>query len=125
MASFTTIATYSTSSELSVIRSRLQAEGIYCHVPYENRLYSKYNTGPLELQVRSVEAAKARSIMREAGYRVIEEPVAGPPSAFWAGFIHFTGQVPILKNQLPIARFMILAGLLAAAAVVVLMSYMQ
>lgn len=120
MSDLITIARFERSTECAVLKSRLEAAEILSYVQggYSN-LYSRHHPYPIELQVRSEHVTAAREIMRQSGYAVYTEESPEVP-AFWRAFIRHTDKLPIVKNQLPIARFMILVGIVVILAVIIL-----
>jgi hypothetical protein len=72
MNSWITIKTFTYPTEVAVLRSRLESEGIECFVQDElitqiNPFYSNA-VGGVKLQVRKEDVERAMEILKEGGY---------------------------------------------------------
>jgi len=118
---FNTIATFDQSSELLVIRSRLEAEGIECFSKDEltvqvNNFYSNA-IGGIKLQVRQSDFDKAIEILKSDGYETVADT---QQSSFWTKFNGITEKIPLLNRTIPEIRLVILVLIVIIPLILVL-----
>lgn len=112
MSSLTTIHTFTYPAELVVLRIRLEAEGIECHVVDELTVqvypFSSNAIGGIKLQVREDDVPRALAILKENGYaqEVDLRLVKGVSKIDKA-----TSSLPLIKKLRLVYRLMIIATL--------------
>ena len=83
MPQFITIATFTLPSELAVVKSKLESEGILCYAKNELTVQShnflSNAIGGIALQVKQEQVEEAMEILNLGGYQTIDEL---PLSAF-------------------------------------------
>lgn len=112
---FKTVAIFNYAHELTIIRSRLEAEGIECKTIDEltvqvNPLYSNA-IGGVKLQVKEGDAEQAIKILKEGGY-VSDKDFEKSSSKIVSYFDQLTSKIPILKDLQFEIRIMILISAL-------------
>jgi hypothetical protein len=116
-----TIATFNTSPEMGLVRSKLDSEGIECFVKDEltTQTYLTNVVGGMKLQVYAGDADRAKEIVKEMG--VYNEP--GKQESGLTGFDRVTSQMPLIGNLSLVVRFfaflVLIAILLSALYVLV------
>jgi hypothetical protein len=116
-----TIATFNTSPEMGLVRSKLDSEGIECVVKDEltTQTYLTNVVGGMKLQVYAGDADRAKEIVKEMG--VYNEP--GKQESGLTGFDRVTSQMPLIGNLSLVVRFfaflVLIAILLSALYVLV------
>lgn len=94
-----TIKTFNFAHESAIIRSRLEAEGIYCFVQDElTALVHPFHSqaiGGIKLQVREEDLEEAVRILKETGY-LQEEDLQ--PSPFQVKLYKFLSRIPVIRN---------------------------
>lgn len=115
-----TIYTFSYPHEAYVITSRLESEGIECHLKDEftvqvDNYYSNAING-VKLQVQEGDVALATSIMKEVGFKFNNEDV---PSRFLINLIARTEKIPLLNQLVPFWRLFILVAVLVGIIVTI------
>ena len=99
MDNFVTIMTFTHPTELAVLRTRLEADGIECLVLDEltaqvNPFYSNA-IGGVKLQVKESDVPKTIEILKEGGY-IKDEDLQ--PSKSFTKLDNATSRLPLLKN---------------------------
>ncbi len=116
--SFVTVATFASSSELAVIRAKLEYEGIETFVRDEilTQVVSFYShaIGGIKLEVKAADEQWARQILQEAG--IVKPPPE--PSAFWLGWDKICRRLPYLRRMNPVVAFMVLMSFFVSLVVV-------
>jgi hypothetical protein len=112
LSNFVTIMTFNHPTELLVLRSRLEADGIECSVLDEltaqlNPFYSNA-IGGVKLQVKESDLSKAITILKESGYIKEEELQI---SKRFTKFDNATSRLPILNNLRLELRLMIIVAI--------------
>lgn len=78
MADTVTVARFTEPLEAEMARLRLQSAGIETFLSGENAAIMEPGLGPLQLQVRTEDAADAMAILEEPGLRLGEFPENEP-----------------------------------------------
>lgn len=113
-----TVITFTYQSELMVIRSRLESEGIQCFV--ENELTAQVQPfysnaiGGIKLQVKEEDVANAIEILKEGGY-LKDENLKTPKLP--AILDKYTSKLPFLKKQKIEVRLFVLVAIIVTLAV--------
>lgn len=108
---FITVAVFNYAHELSIIRSRIEAEGIECKTIDEltvqvNPLYSPA-IGGVKLQVKESDARQAIEILKEGGY-VSDKDFEKSTSKTLSFIEKHTSKIPFLKNYRLEVRVMVI-----------------
>lgn len=116
MGEFTTIATFTYPSELAVVKSKLESEGVVCFVKDELtvQVYNFYSNaiGGIRLAVRQSDYQKARQILIEIGF--LEEEEKPQVSKFWSAVEDRTKNTPLLNKLRLELRLILGSGLILA-----------
>ena len=113
-----TIITFTFPSELVIIRSRLESEGIECFV--QNELTAQVQPfysnaiGGIKLQVKEEDVAKAIEILKEGGYLKDENLNTSKLPAI---LYKYTSMLPFLKKQKIEVRLFVIIAILVTLAV--------
>lgn len=116
---FITVAIFNFAHELTIIRSRLEAEGIECRTLDEltvqvNPLYSPA-VGGIKLQVKESDAQEAIEILKENGH-VTDHDFENQISPGILAFDKYTSKIPILKHLRYEIRLIILVTIIVGIA---------
>jgi hypothetical protein len=116
-----TIKTFTYSSEVLVLRGRLESEGIECFVQDEltiqvDPFYSN-TIGGVKLKVRESDLEKAMEILKEGGYITDEPP---PLSPLYQKLENATSDLPLIKNLPPDLRLYIVVVLFIVVAILLI-----
>jgi hypothetical protein len=99
MNNLVTIRTFTYPSELLIIRTKLESEGIYYFVKNEliTQVHPYLSTavGGLELQVREEDVSRTLRIFKENNW-IRDEDLQ--PSPFLVKLYHFFSRIPFLKS---------------------------
>lgn len=111
---FVTVKTFTYPHEISIIKARLEAEGIECFVKDEltTGIHPFYSNaiGGVKLQVKQKHADDALALLRDAGY-VEPEQSHDSTSKFLSKLDESTGRIPIIKTmQLEVRLFVLIFG---------------
>lgn len=116
MDNFVTLASFTYPSEMVVVRSKLESEGIACYVKDELtvQVYNFYSNaiGGIRLEVRQSDYEEARRILIEIGF--LEEEEVPEISKFWVFVEEHTKNIPLLKKLRLELRLIVASGLIAA-----------
>ncbi|MFN8277797.1 MAG: DUF2007 domain-containing protein [Chitinophagales bacterium] len=108
-----TVHTFNYATEVPVLRSRLEAEGIACTVPNELTVqsYPLYSVamGGVPVQVRRKDVVRAREILKEGGYLIESEPVPTVPDTSFGANWPILGGIPIFFRWMIMAAVTLLA----------------
>ena len=108
MDTFITIATFSYPSELTVVKSKLESEGITCFVKDELTVqtYGLYSNaiGGIKLQVLQQDAEKALTLLKAWGHF---EEASASPSKLWALVDQWSQALPQTVSKWSKAKFII------------------
>lgn len=120
MENLVTIITFTYAHEITIIRGKLESEGIDCFVQDEltaqvNPLYSNA-IGGVKLKVRESDAERAIEILKEGGYL---KDTDFEPSPTLLRFDQMTSSIPIFK-ELPLELRLAIAGTIVVLSVFVL-----
>ena len=115
MKDYVTIASFTYPSDLYVIRSRLEAEGIDTYLKDEwivnvHNFYS-LAVGGIKLQVSEADKEMAIAILKEEGYLKDRDFL---PNPFWVKLKNWTASIPFLKKVRFELRFIMIAVILSA-----------
>jgi hypothetical protein len=115
MAEIVTIATFTLPTQLSIVKGRLEAEGIECFVKDEltvqvNNFYSNA-VGGIKLQVCDYDVEKATEILTALGY-IKPEDFQKP--SFWDKMDILTKRLPLIKKFRVELRLLILVGFIVS-----------
>jgi hypothetical protein len=123
---FITIKTFTYPHEASIIKGRLESEGIRCFVKDELTVqaYPLYSNaiGGVKLQVRESDFESAVAIMKEAGY-LNERDVQ--PFPFYNKLENLTSKIPFLRDVRTEFRVLIITGVVISVAFIVGYFYKQ
>jgi hypothetical protein len=122
MNNFVTIKTFTYPIDASIIRGKLESEGIECFIKDEltvqvDNFYSNA-IGGVKLQVREKDVEHAVEILKEGGYATDADY---SPSDFWVKLDKRTSHLFLLKNVRVEWRLLILASI--AISIIVLIIY--
>ncbi len=118
MSDFVTIATFYYPPETAVIKGKLESEGIECILRDELTVqvhhFLSNAIGGIKLQVRRKDVAKARQILKEAGY--LKEETA-QPGKIWLKLSAISSKIPIINKLAVEIRLLILAGIILSTLI--------
>lgn len=118
MALYTTIAEFALRNELSVVRARLESEGIQCWTLDELTTKFLGGVGGIKLQTLSEDAPRGRALLIEWGY--VQEDTE-EIATWWIKLDIWTKKIPFFgRINLFIARILVLVAIVASALVVLL-----
>lgn len=112
MAKIVTIATFTLPTQLSIVKGRLETEGIKCFVKDEltvqtNNFYSNA-IGGIKLQVFVYDFDEATRILTELGYLKQDD---FQKDSFWNKMDRLTNKTPLLKRVRIELRLLIILGI--------------
>ncbi|WP_310991052.1 DUF2007 domain-containing protein [Aequorivita marina] len=115
MDNFVNLVSFTYPSEMLVVKSKLESEGIVCFVKDELtvQVHNFYSNaiGGIRLEVKKSDYEKARQILINMGFLEEKEPEV---SKFWIAVEKNTNAIPLLKKLRPELRLIIAAGIIAA-----------
>lgn len=124
MQDLVTVYSFSYPTEMSIVKAKLEAEGISCWVKDEMtvQVHNFYSNaiGGIKLMVRAKDAETAREILTEAGYIGEQTETFSP---FWLKFNAFSDQILLVNKLNPIYRLLLLSVLVACLILVSIASY--
>lgn len=99
MSRLVTVKTFTYSHELSIIRSKLESEGIYCFAQDELTAqvhpFTSNAIGGVKLQVKEEDVPQAIQILKENGY-ISDEDLE--PSKLQIRLYRIISRIPFLKK---------------------------
>jgi hypothetical protein len=118
---FVTIKTFTYSTEVAIIRGRLESEGIECAVQDEltvqaNPFYSNA-IGGVKLQVRQSDVQKAIEILEEGGYLKEADFL---PTPLYTTLDNATFKIPFLRNMRLEFRLMVIVAVVVSVGILLL-----
>ena len=97
MSELVTIKTFTFPHEVAIVRSRLEAEGVYCFVQDELNPFSYIADGGIkQLQVPKEDAERAIALLKESG-DLSENDLR--PSQFQVKLYRFLSKIPLLRRM--------------------------
>lgn len=113
MVNWITVATFTYPTELSLVRSYLEAEEIEFNVKDELAVqadnFLSNAIGGVKLQVQEKDLERVKEIVVEFGYTPEQDFVASP---FWTKFDEITSKIPFMRMLKVEVRFTVLAAVL-------------
>lgn len=124
MQGLVTVYIFSYPTEMSIVKAKMEAEGISCWVKDEMtvQVHNFYSNaiGGIKLMVKAQDVEAAREILAEAGYIGEQTETVSP---FWLKFNAFSDQIVLLNKLNPIYRLLLLSVFVACLILVSIASF--
>lgn len=125
MNQLVTLITFTYVHETSVLKSRLESEGIYCQVKNEHTLqvhqFLSNAVGGVQLQVLSEDYPRAVAILREMGI----EPELPKENDLLKSLVAFSRKLPFGQSLHPFIRLLIISALVLSVLVTALFTLLN